>query len=257
MTANTKPLEGLNLLRAEFPDHQVSLLPKPMKKREEMDKLPKGICRECGGYHATSCVMHLDYVGHAAVTDRLLDADPNWAWEPLAMQDGLPKLDSTGGLWIKLTICGVTRLGYGDADGKTGGNAMKERIGDAIRNAALRFGVALSLWHKGDLHLESEGEPEEPQPKPEPRPMGWDVPSLEEFEAVKDRAYQAFKTGGLPEGFNKFNTKWQECKSNPENTPDSVLVKMEEAVKKLETAAKKKAEQDAKKKEATDLGLSA
>ena len=36
---------------------------------------------------------------------------------------------------------------------------MKERIGDALRNAAMRFGAALDLWHKGDLyaHVEEEG----------------------------------------------------------------------------------------------------
>jgi hypothetical protein len=61
-------------------------------------------------------------------------------------------------MWIKLTVCGVTRLGYGDAQGKTGGNAMKERIGDALRNAAMRFGAALDLWHKGDLHGDEEEE---------------------------------------------------------------------------------------------------
>ena len=32
---------------------------------------------------------------------------------------------------------------------------MKERIGDALRNAAMRFGAALDLWHKGDLHADS------------------------------------------------------------------------------------------------------
>ena len=30
---------------------------------------------------------------------------------------------------------------------------MKERIGDALRNAAMRFGAALDLWHKGELHV--------------------------------------------------------------------------------------------------------
>jgi len=35
---------------------------------------------------------------------------------------------------------------------------MKERIGDALRNAAMRFGAALDLWHKGDLHAaETDG----------------------------------------------------------------------------------------------------
>jgi hypothetical protein len=33
---------------------------------------------------------------------------------------------------------------------------MKEIIGDALRNAAMRFGAALDLWHKGDLHVETD-----------------------------------------------------------------------------------------------------
>lgn len=88
----------------------------------------------------------LDFVGHAHVTDRLLTVDPHWNWEPLAVDDrGLPVYDNAGGLWIKLTVGGVTRLGYGD------GPDPKQRIGDALRNAAMRFGVALDLWAKTDL----------------------------------------------------------------------------------------------------------
>jgi hypothetical protein len=117
----------------------------------------KGIrCGECGGWHHPK-VVHLDYVGHAALTDRLLDVDPSWHWEPLAYdENGLPFVDSEGGMWIRLTVLGVTRLGYGDAQGKTGANASKERIGDALRNAAMRFGAGLELWHKGVLHIEKE-----------------------------------------------------------------------------------------------------
>ena len=141
--------EGLAKLREPFPAHQVSKLPKPYKKDS-----PKGRCTECGGYHGLPAV-HLDYVGHAALTDRLLDTDPLWSWEPVGFApDGLPAFDRNGGLWIRLTVCGVTRLGYGNADGKSGGDAVKEIIGDALRNAAMRFGAALDLWHKGDLHVE-------------------------------------------------------------------------------------------------------
>jgi hypothetical protein len=50
----------------------------------------------------------------------------------------------------------VTRLGYGNAEGKSGGDAVKEIIGDALRNAAMRFGAALDLWHKGDLHADED-----------------------------------------------------------------------------------------------------
>lgn len=162
-------LDPLALLRAPFPPNQISKLPKPTAGREVMDKLPKATCNVCGGYHATTRVIHLDYVGHAALTDRLLDADPLWTWEPCGLRDGLPALDANGGLWIKLTVCGVTRLGYGAADGKKGGDAVKELIGDALRNAAMRFGAALDLWHKGDLHAADADadEPEAPAPTAE------------------------------------------------------------------------------------------
>lgn len=153
--ANTETGEitGLALLRQPFPPNQISKLPKPYKKDS-----PKGNCSECGGYHGLPA-MHLDYVGHAALTDRLLDADPMWSWEPVGLRDGLPAFDETGGLWIRLTVCGVTRLGYGNAEAKSymdRGAREKECIGDALRNAAMRFGAALDLWHKGNLHEESE-----------------------------------------------------------------------------------------------------
>lgn len=89
--------------------------------------------------------VQLDFVGHAAVTDRLLAVDPNWTWEPFAVgEDGLPAYQN-GALWIRLTVCGVTRIGVGD------GPDPKQRIGDAIRNAAMRFGVALDLWSRQEL----------------------------------------------------------------------------------------------------------
>lgn len=161
MTDDIKPT-GLDLLRQPFPAHLISKLPKPTKKQTDDVKADytKGIrCQLCGAWHHKD-VVHLDYVGHAALTDRLLDCDPNWDWQPMGLVDGLPLCDSIGGLWIKLTVCGVTRLGYGSADGKTGGDAIKEIIGDALRNAAMRFGAALDLWHKGDLHLDDKPEQE-------------------------------------------------------------------------------------------------
>lgn len=147
----TENHEAWTKLRAPFNPGQISKLPKPYKSNSE-----KGQCRECGGYHGLPA-MHLDYVGHAALTDRLLEVDPEWSWEPVSMdQDGLPKFDNFGGLWIRLTICGVTRIGYGDAAGKNNANGVKEAIGDALRNAGMRFGAALDLWHKGDLWAAKE-----------------------------------------------------------------------------------------------------
>jgi hypothetical protein len=115
--------EQQDALRAPFP-------------KEQIQKLPTG-------------GLQLDYVSHAWVTDRLLQVDPMWTWKPLAFTDaGLPAFDSNGGLWIELTICGVTRYGYGEPQGRDKFDMTKGAIGNAIRNAAMRFGVALDLWAK-------------------------------------------------------------------------------------------------------------
>lgn len=163
MSQAEKPT-GLDLLRQPFPAHLISKLPKETRAQIDARKENKNLivwnCPVCGRHHHKDAV-HLDYVGHAAVTNRLLDCDPEWSWEPFAIApDGSPLIDRNGGLWIRLTVCGVSRIGYGDADGKSGGNAVKEAIGDALRNAAMRFGAALDLWHKGDLH--GDDEPEQP-----------------------------------------------------------------------------------------------
>lgn len=186
MTIETKDqIEALKKLRAEFEPNQISKLPKPTKKEN-----PKGHCKECGGYHGLPA-MHLDYVGHAALTHRLLDVDPLWTWEPVATDEkGLPALDKDGGLWIRLTVAGVTRLGYGDAQGKTGPDATKERIGDALRNAGMRFGCALDLWHKGVLELE----PERFDPDPSPTAVVERVPIAgkafqKAMDAIRDGSY--------------------------------------------------------------------
>lgn len=164
MTETAKPT-GLALLRAPFPANQISKLPKETRAQADERKARKQGCMvwkcpECGGAHHKDAT-HLDYVGHAALTDRLLDCDPHWYWEPY-VAPGLP--NAGNGMWIKLHVCGQSQIGYGHADGKQGGDAIKEIIGDALRNAAMRFGAALDLWHKGDLHLDESEEPAPAKP---------------------------------------------------------------------------------------------
>jgi hypothetical protein len=151
----TLQLTLLEKLRLPFSDKETSHKPMPQCQRDEYNKLPKAQCEICGGYHATSRTTHLTYVGHAALTNRLLLVDPHWTWEPFAVDEfGLPRFDKTGGLWIRLTIAGMTRIGYGnsvDMPYSEIGSREKAVIGDALRNAGMRFGMALELWHKGDL----------------------------------------------------------------------------------------------------------
>jgi hypothetical protein len=94
----------------------------------------------------------LQYVNHAAVTQRLLEVDPHWNWEPVAFDAaGLPAFDPKGGLWIRLTVCGITRYGYGEPQGSDHYDRIKGAIGNAIRVAAMRFGVGIDLWSKADI----------------------------------------------------------------------------------------------------------
>lgn len=211
MTAQQKiEVCGLGLLRKEFPAHHISKLPKETRAQIDARKTDRNVmvfnCKVCGGHHHKDAV-HLDYVGHAALTDRLLDTDIEWSWEPVAFDaDGLPAFDRNNGLWIKLTVCGVTRLGYGSADGKSGGDAVKEIIGDALRNAAMRFGAALDLWHKGDLHLGDDEGNAASKPAPQEKVALIDETQRSELQALIEATAsdivafcKFYKIGSLPE----------------------------------------------------------
>ena len=89
-----------------------------------------------------------NFINHAVITDRLISVDPDWYWQPMGISaNGSPVLDDFNGLWIRLTVCGVTRIGYGASEPhQKGADAVKTAISDAIKNAAMRFGVALDLW---------------------------------------------------------------------------------------------------------------
>ena len=152
--------QAFKMLMKPFDPKLIDKLPRATINADEYKKLTKVSCDICGGYHPKASTIHLDYTGHAAVTQRLLEVDPEWNWEPIAIDcsTGAPTMTPEGGMWIKLTILGVTRRGYGNATMKFGpgkpltGDVMKELIGDAIRNGAMRFGVALDDWSKSDLH---------------------------------------------------------------------------------------------------------
>jgi hypothetical protein len=105
----------------------------------------------------------LDYVGHAAVTDRLNTHVPEATWTVDR------EFVHNGQYWIlgTMTIGEVSRPEYGD------GKDPKEAIGNFIRRAAMRFGVAIDLWSREELEDGSEsGEPSSPAGEGEPSPAG-------------------------------------------------------------------------------------
>ncbi|MFG2359343.1 hypothetical protein [Streptomyces sp. NPDC048521] len=162
-------IEALHKLREPFAPTEVRYLPRVWCRAcksagfNGCQQHPVSKCGKCKQKMPNNGHIDLAYVGHAEATNRLLNVDPFWGYEPLSLDErGLPQLDGYKGLWIRLTVCGMTRLGYGHAGDKTGGDAIKETIGDAIRNAGMRFGMALDLWTTSDLEIiESGGDPRE------------------------------------------------------------------------------------------------
>lgn len=156
--------EQAAVLRAPFPPESIGKLPRVTCKKcsdrnMQCDRHSKESCAVCGNWISTQHI-HLDFVGHAAVRDRLLQADPAWTWEPVAVDPttGAPVV-TAGGLWIRMTVLDVTRYGWGD------GPDIKQMISDAIRNAAMTFGVALDLWSKEDLRHDDSPDQRENAPR--------------------------------------------------------------------------------------------
>jgi hypothetical protein len=180
----TTPEQHENL-RAAFPDHQIGSLPR-------------------GG-------TQLDFVGHAAVTDRLLSVDADWTWEPVAFDsEGAPLVQSKGNrtvMWIRLTVCGTTRLGVGIVEGGKS-ELEKELISDALRNAAMRFGVALDLWHKGGaLNGDSAySEQQTSEAGPDWSALGW----KDEDEHNEAKAEVRVKARGLSDESKEALSAWAE-----------------------------------------------
>jgi hypothetical protein len=105
-----------------------------------VSKLPKG-------------GVSLDFIGHADVTRILISVDPLWNIEPVAVDEaGLPARVKIGNMiqaGFRMTLLGHTRYCVGSVEDRKS-DVGKELISDAIRNGAMRFGIALSLWTKAE-----------------------------------------------------------------------------------------------------------
>ena len=170
------PAEVWKRLTAPFDSDQIEKRPqvtcfrctenKKNKRPETCDEHPrKARCAACGQF-ITPGHIHLDYVGHAGITMRLNEVltPAGWNWRPMAFTAAGTPLLNDGGMWILLTIGGVTRIGFGDASGKPlTPSAIKEIIGDGIRNAGMRFGIATYLWSKSNAAEQLKNLPTEPE----------------------------------------------------------------------------------------------
>ncbi len=138
-------LDQLRKLQVPFDTDEIEKKPQPLTKSGDPEH-----CDECGRRHRLPAI-HVDVVGHGRTRKRIMDADPAWSWRPESPHPDIPVIDYENGqpvgMWISLTILGVTHYGYGDV-GLGVVSPMKQLIGDAIRNAAMNFGVGIDLWIK-------------------------------------------------------------------------------------------------------------
>jgi len=127
--------------------------------------------------------VQLDYVGHADITLLLIAVDPLWNWEPAAIDPatGGPVITKVGDryvMWGHVTVLGVRRMAVGTCEARKS-EVEKELIGDLLRNAAMRFGIATSLWSKAE-----RAEHGQPAPKAAPVKAAKadpDAPTQEQF----------------------------------------------------------------------------
>lgn len=238
--AHAPTAAALRDLRAPFDEEAIGRLPRSTcgecsKNRGVCNLHPsKARCQTCGNWHNTQATIHIDFVGHADVTARLLEVDPFWSWRMFTAEEfsTIPP-EMRKGLWIMLTVCGVSRPGFGDSEG---GKGPKEAIGDALRNAAMRFGVALDLWAKGDrqwAHTEKHGaedaHPDQAPPRApqqDPPPPAYDGPDVATLLArIDNHAVAAGKT--YEEATHRMRTALAQARAGREDVPPLTVAELE------------------------------
>jgi hypothetical protein len=106
--------------------------------------------------------MKRDYVGHAAVTDRLLKEAPDFTYtvDHIETQNG-----HVVGILATMTIGGKSIQEAGGVGAKNEwGEELKLAISDFLRRGAMRFGVALDLWSREDLQAVQDSPATSPPP---------------------------------------------------------------------------------------------
>lgn len=100
----------------------------------------------------------LTFISHGLITARLNEVDPAWS---NTIDEVYTYADAQGrthceGVLLTLTVGGVSRQEMGGPQRQDGfTNECKNAASDALKRAAMRFGVALSMW---DSLVDAEGD---------------------------------------------------------------------------------------------------
>jgi hypothetical protein len=178
--------------------------------------------------------MQLDFVGHADVTKMLIEIDSCWSWEPVAFDtDGLPAYRVENGMahmagW--LTVHGVRRLGIGSvAHNKP--DLLKELASDFLRNAAMRFGVCLSLWTKQEWD-----DIDKPAPVAKPAPTKKAEAKSDPSQRLSPSQVNQFRSACEARGIDPDKVAFDAGLGAEDTWTEADLVKLRAAYKKISEA---------------------
>lgn len=105
----------------------------------------------------------MSYISHGLITERLNDTDPSWSSRRIATHTytGADGALHCAGVELELTVGGVSRVESGGPQPPHPqrpthfGDEIKNAYSDALKRAAMRFGVALGNW---ETLIDAEGD---------------------------------------------------------------------------------------------------
>jgi hypothetical protein len=119
--------------------------------KQEVD--PSLIRQREGWRDRNGNVKMVDYIEWHTACDILDDVYPEWSHQIKTVQmDG-----NVVYCIVALTVAGVTREGLGCGDATRGETGFKKAEHDALKRAAVKFGVARDLYHKEEGAYEQSG----------------------------------------------------------------------------------------------------
>lgn len=155
------------------------------------------VMRRPGPRDRNGNVKELSYVEWHTVADILDAACPDWVHEVKSIQQIGEGVVTT----VKLTICGVSREGVGVGAANTD-MGIKKSEHDALKRAAVKFGVGRELYKSEAVHEQEYGTYQGAQPAPytpgQPPPQ---------FSGPPQGGAPAYSGGGAPpQGGGQFNS---------------------------------------------------
>jgi hypothetical protein len=145
----------------------------------------------------------MDFVSHGTVTKRLNERAPGWSSRIVASGVDVTQSPKGGLLYtadvtLELTVAGVTRAEVGTNNQPVAdrGQALKSAASDALKRAAMRFGVALDLWES--LDEQDEDAQYTTTPRAGSAGPGREAPAPRRSAAPTDRPAAAPSAAGPP-----------------------------------------------------------